>query len=269
MPRHFWAISMLAVAWVGTAAAQEPTTDEIARELSNPTSALMSLNSQIDYRSFKGTLPGASDQSAWTYLFQPVFPFPQASGANILFRPAIPVLFNQPVFTGTAFESAGVNLGNINFDLMYGKTTASGMLLGVGVVGTLPTATDPALRANWAFGPEVILGIIRSWGVVGVLVTQSFDVSGSTKSKTLGGQYFVALSLGGGWQLASSPPFSYDWDSKDLTFPVGGGPFKTVVLGSTPLKLGAQVWYFVSQADAFGPEWQVRVSISPVIKAPW
>jgi hypothetical protein len=119
----------------GSAVAQEPTTDEIARELSNPTSALMSLNSQIDYRSFKGTLPGASDQSAWSYLFQPVFPFPQASGANILFRPAIPVLFNQPVFTGTAFESAGVNLGNINFDLMYGKTTASGMLLGVGVGG--------------------------------------------------------------------------------------------------------------------------------------
>jgi len=122
MPRNFWASSMLAVAWVGTAVAQEPTTDEIARELSNPTSALMSLNSQIDYRSFKGTLPGASDQSAWNYLFQPVFPFPQGSGANILFRPAIPVLFNQP-----------------------------------------------------------------------------------TKSKILGGQYFVALSLGGGWQLASSP----------------------------------------------------------------
>ena len=81
---------MLAVAWVGTAVAQEPTTDEIARELSNPTSALMSLNSPIDYRSFKGTLPGASDQSAWNYLFQPVFPFPQGSGANILFRPPFP-----------------------------------------------------------------------------------------------------------------------------------------------------------------------------------
>ena len=253
----------------GSAVSQEPTADDVAREMSNPTSALMSLNSQFDFHSYTGTLPGAGDQSSVSFLFQPNFPFPQSSSTNILFRPAIPVLFNQPVFNGTSFESAGTNLGNINFDLMYGKTTASGMLLGVGVVGTLPTATDAALRANWAFGPEVIVGIIRTWGVIGVLVTQSFDVSGSVKTKTLGGQYFIAFSLGGGWQLVSTPPFAYNWDSKDFRFPVGGGPFKTLLLGSTPLKVGAQAWYYLSQPDAFGPEWQLRFTISPVIKAPW
>jgi hypothetical protein len=250
-------------------AQEEPDVDEIARRMSNPTLPLMNVTSLVDFQTYTGELPGAGDQSSWTYLLQPPLPFPVTSEFSLIFRPAIPLLFNQPVFNGMAFESAGINLGNISYDLLLGGTTSSGFLRGVGIVGTIPTATDSTIRGNWAIGPEAIVGIMKRWGVFLVLVTQSWDISGTTKTSRLGGQYAFAFSLPGGWQIVSAPPFSYNWDTEELTLPLGAGPFKTVVLGSTPVKLGVQVWYYVSQPDAFGPEWLVRLQIQPSVRRPW
>jgi hypothetical protein len=113
--------------------AQEQDVDEIARQMSNPTLLLMNVTNLVDFQTYKGALPGAGDQSSWTYLLQPPLPFPITSEFSLIFRPAIPVLFNQPVFDGSGFESAGVNLGNISYDLLLGGTTASGFLRGAGM----------------------------------------------------------------------------------------------------------------------------------------
>ena len=140
------------------------------------------MNSDLEFRTFSGDLPGAEDQNSWSYLFQPVIPFPQNNGYNLLFRPAIPLLFNEPVFSAIngQFDSAGVNLGDIGFDLAYGTTTQSGILVLGGMVGILPTATDDALGINQlALGPEFAIGITREWGILGALVTHAWNVAGS------------------------------------------------------------------------------------------
>jgi hypothetical protein len=83
------------------------------------------------------------------------------------------------------------------------------------------------------------------------------------------GQYFYAVGLGKGWQIASGPNFSYNWladSDQALTLPVGIGVAKTTKLGSTPVKFQVQVQYFVEQPDAFGPEWLLKFSMTPVIK---
>ena len=54
----------------------EMSADDLAKELSNPNSPLSSLTFKQTCTSFKGDLPGASDQSSNVTLFQPVFPFP-------------------------------------------------------------------------------------------------------------------------------------------------------------------------------------------------
>lgn len=247
---------------------EKPDIDEIARNMSNPTLPLMNITSLVDYISYTGDLPGASDQSSWAYVLQPPLPYP-VGGESIIFRPGIPLLFNPPVFTPNGFESAGFNLGDIGYDLFYGGTTETGILRGVGIVGNIPSSTDSTLRGEWALGPEAVVGVMRKWGVFLLLVTQSWDITGDAKSSRLGGQYAAAFSLPGGWQLVSSPPFSYNWDTKELTLPLGLGPFRTVVVGSTPVKLGLQVWYYVSQPDEFGPQWQVRLQIQPSVNRPW
>ena len=273
----------LMLGWKGTVAAtQEKSADEVAKELSNPAGSLASLSNNIEYTTFKGDLPGAGDQNAWTYTFQPILPFPVGDkGRRIIFRPLVPVPLNQPVFKVNKgkFEDADVNLGDITFDLAYAGTEMKdkhdGYLWGIGVAGTLPTATDDDLGGDqWRLGPEVFGGIIRKWGLVGVLVSNQWDVGGSNDDSfsTTTSQYFYAYGLGQGWQITASPVVTYDWkaDSDEAwTVPVGIGVAKTTKIGEQPWKFQAQVQYYVEQPDAFGPEWLLKFSFTPVIKNPF
>ena len=252
--------------------------DELARELRNPTAALASMNNCLEFRTFSGDLPGADDQNSWNYQFQPVIPFPQDNGYNLIFRPAIPLLFNEPVFSGIngQFDSPGGNLGDIGFDIAYGRTTTqSGILVLGGMVGTLPTATDDTLgNDQLALGPEFAIGITRKWGVLGALVTHSWDVVGNDDLDTsiTSVEYFYAFGLGNGWQFASGPTISYDHEAASgnrLNLPIGVGVSKTTVAGKTPLDFSIQVFKNVVRPDQFSPDWTVTFTFAPVIKLPW
>lgn len=256
--------------------ADEKTADEIAKELSNPAGATASLTSRLDFVQFDGELPGADDETGFTYLFQPGLPYPLKSGGNLLIRPAIPIHFKQPLpsLTGVTpaplfprvgfdFVDSGVNLGNIGFDVAYGKTLPSGILYFAGMVGGIPSATDKDLEGEWTAGPEFALGKITKWGVYGALITQSWDIGGRNNVDVTGGQYFYAISMPKGWQIAAGPTFSFNHDTEDWTLPLATGLSKTAFLGGIPWKFAGQIWYFVEAPDAFGPKWQLSFSVAP------
>jgi len=243
--------------------------DAIAKRLSNPAAANWSIGNNFDFISHTGSLDGAGGQTSWTYLLQAATPVKLSRG-TILIRPGVPVLLSQTVPTADGYESVS-GLGDIGFDLAYGYTSPeTGILYFVGAVGTIPTNNLEHVPNLWSFGPEAALGIVKSWGVVGILVSQQWDLSDGPHERNLGGgQYFYAISLGGGWQFAGGPTFSYQWKPKQWSLPIAGGLAKTLLLGNMPLKIFGQVWYYVEQPELFGPDWQFRLTISPVIKGLW
>ena len=258
-----------------TGGAGQPSAAEIAAKLSNPTAPVMTIGNNIDYITYKGSLPGAGDQSAIRYVFQTTFPFKLSNGGSVFFRPAIPVVFNDPVPDGQGgFDSKGVDLGDTGFDFSYGITTPGGLLWGAGLVGTIPTATDDALGKDlWGLGPELLLGALGKWGVVGGIFSHQWDVGGSGDGEIdlTGITYFYASPLGGGWQIASGPSISYDHKRKEdnWTIPLGVGIAKTSIIAGRPWKFQLQYWNYVEAADAFAPRHQLRLSINPVVSAPW
>ena len=250
--------------------------EEMANKLANPTAAVATMGNNLVYNRFGGEAPGADDENGFTYLFQPVLPFPQRNGNNILLRPAIPLIFRAPVPDPQGgFRSSGVELGDIGFDLVYGGTSANGLMTSVGIAGLIPTATDDAIGADqWRLGPEVLLGVARKWGAVGAIVNHQWDIAGSNDDSTsiTAGQYFYAINLGGGLQFASGPSFSYDHKAESgqkLTLPLGVGLGKTVILNGRPWKFQIQYWNYVERPDLFGPKHQLRLTISPVVQVPW
>jgi len=281
----FAALFMLGImAFSNGARAEEKSADAIAKELANPAGSLASLNFNLQYTEFTGGLPNSDDQESWSMIFQPVLPFPVGNkGRRIIFRPAFTVPFDQPIFNPAKndFDSADVNLADTTFDLVYAGTEITskaehkGFFWGVGLAGTLPTATSDDLAGDqWRFGPELFGGIIRKWGLVGALAANQFHVAGSndTSYSNLTAQYFYAVGIGNGWQIASSPVLSYDWkaDSGDKwTVPVGVGVAKTTKIGNHPWKFSFQVQKFLTQPDTFGPDWLVKLTITPVIKNPF
>ena len=275
----------LAVAgFSGAVSAAEPakSADEVARELSNPAGSLASLNMNIQYPQYKGDLPNADDQNSTSLLFQPALPFPIGDqGRRMIFRPAIPVFFNQPFYDPAKgdFDEADTSLGDTTFDLVYAGTTMThpktkeGYLWGIGAAGTLRTATDDDIAGKqWRLGPELFGGILREWGIVGALVSNQWDVAGSDnvdEHSVMTAQYFYAYSLGQGWQISSSPIVTYDWkaDSDDaLTLPLGVGLARTMTLGDRNWKFQGQVQYFVEQPDQFCPDWLLKFTVTPVVQ---
>ena len=253
-----------------------PSAEELAAKLANPANPIMKIGNNFDYQWFDGDLPGANDQTSFKYVFLTVFPFKLDNGNSIFFRPGIPLLFEQPVPDGQGgFTKEGTDLGDTAYDVLYSGTTDSGTIWGFGAAGTLPTATNDKLGKDlWGLGPEALLGVAKKWGVVGGLLSHQWDVGGSGTGKinTTNLSYFYSFPLGGGWQFASAPVISYNHEAADgsnLTLPLGIGVSKTTVLWGRPWTFQVQYWNNVERPDAFAPEHTIRLSILPVISAPW
>ena len=250
--------------------AAKPSADEIAAKLANPNTPLATLTAKLQFRTFEGDLAGAHDQDSTTLLLQPSFPFPLDNGDLILFRPAVPILLDQPYFDGqqNRFRSES-GLGDITFDLALARTLDNGLLLAGGIVSTTPTATDDRLGSDrWTLGPEFLIGKISKKYVLGLFPNHQWDVGGSGEAdiNLTTAQVFGTYLPGGGWNLGSSPIISYDHESDQWTIPLNLSVGRTVIWGGRPWKLSAEINYYVEQGDAFGPEWMIGFNIAPVVQ---
>ena len=255
--------------------------EEIAKELANPNTVLGTLNTNFDYKTFKGTMPGANDQDALVIGFQPSLPYPLAEGKNFFVRPLVPLIVNQPapsITSSTGFEDAEYELGDIGFDAAYGQTfkNKSGANVFIaGFAGSIPTATsDQTGTDQWTLGPELGAFMLRKWGVAGIIASHQWDIAGDDSFDTnlTAGQYVYVISAGGGWQIIGSPTWSYNHEAKSedaLTLPVGIGIAKTLIISGRPWKLSLQYWNYVEAPDSFGPEHLIRFTVGPVVDLPW
>ncbi len=269
-------------------AEEAPSVEEVARQLANPNTSLGSLAFPVDYVKYRGSTPGADDQSAWKISFQPILPYPIADGTNLFVRPLIPVLVDQPVpiVAGESvppegdvfpddFGETGTQLGDISFDVAIGHSFESGTVLVGGLVGTLPTATDDRVGLDqYLLGPEVLIGQGGKWGFVGLMVNHQWDVAGEDSFDTsiTGGQYFYTINLKNAWQIQAQPTWSYNHEAESgnrWTVPLGIGVSKTTVLGKTPWKFSLQYWHYLESPENFGTDYQIRFQITPVIALPW
>jgi len=250
-----------------------PSASEVAAALSNPNTTMGTMSTLIDLIAYDGDLPDAGSQRAFRATFQPSLPYPLSDTTNLFVRPLIPIIFSQDVPTADGFESVGLNLGDIGFDASIARTLSGGYVVGGGLVGTLPTATDDALGLDqWLLGPEVLVAKVAKWGVLGLLVTHQWDVAGGDGTSITGGQYFYTINLKNGWQINGSPVYSYNHNASSgnaWTFPIAFGFAKTSILGGRPWKFNLQYWHYVVAPDTFGPNNQIRIGISPVVALPW
>jgi hypothetical protein len=53
------------------------------------------------------------------------------------------------------------------------------------------------------------------------------------------------------------------------TLPVGFGVNKTSIISGRLWKFVLQFWHYVEAPDAFGPDWQIRFTVTPVVSLHW
>ena len=270
---------------------EQKSLDEIAKALSNPVSAISYVGNDFQYRSNQGDLPGADDQSGESYLIKPAFGIPLSNGKNILLRATIPVRLSQPKYVADreyydflirqkadsmprdgVFEAGHSFLGDITYDIAYGGVNDNGWIFMYGLAGVMATSEDTsAARDQRLLGPEVTFGRETGWGVLGARLSHMVNISDGSSadidSKLTSARVFFAYGLGNGWQVFSNPTITYDWEAASgnkLLLPIGGGISKVSKFGSLPLKFAMEVQNYIVSPDAYGPEWLLTFSVTPV-----
>jgi hypothetical protein len=249
-------------------APHEKSADEIAKELANPNTPLASLVFKQTYTSFDGDLPGASDQSSDVSLFQPVFPFPigDSGNTNLFIRPALAYVGQQPVFnSGTGEFENKSGWADIGYDVALGRSYDSGLILIGGIQGTIPTDTDVS-GGQWRLGPEFAAFKIGKKGYIGANPSHQWDIGGDDYGYSNSGlELFAGVFLPNAWVILTDSKWSYDWKNDQATMPVNLSVSKVAKFGKLPVKFQLGVDYYAKSNDAFGQDWAVNLSVSPVV----
>jgi len=153
-------------------AAQEHSADELAKKLSNPVAALISVPFQYNYDETFG-----EEGYRHTLNIQPVAPFSISEHWNVISRTILPVTYQKDVVPGT--DQAG--LGDITQSFFFSprEPGASGVIWGIGPALLIPTGTDDLGADTWAAGPTMVLLKQEKGWTYGALMNHLADVAGT------------------------------------------------------------------------------------------
>jgi len=228
--------------------------DELAKQLSNPISSLISVPFQYNYSRTYG------DNGYRNLLnIQPVIPVSISEDWNLISRTIVPVIQQKNVQPDRS--QFGFGDTTQSFWLSPKKPTSSGWIWGVGAVGLIPTGIDGIGADTWGFGPTVV--VLKQTGpwTYGFLANQIWDTGGQANISSMFFQPFLAKALGKGRTLSLNSESTYDWINHQWTIPIN-------VAYSAVSKWGDQMvsnqfgagWY--AESPAGGADWQLRYTLT-------
>jgi hypothetical protein len=238
----------------------QASADALAKQLSNPVAALISVPLQLNWDDGYGR----DDGERWTLNVQPVIPFDLGEDWNLISRTILPVIAQQDVIPGDDRQSG---IGDVVQSLFLSpKAPVSGWILGAGPVFLLPTATDDLLGAEqWGIGPTgVALKQTPDGWTYGALANHIWSVAGDDDRADVNATFlqpFVSKALGQGRTATVNLESSYDWESSQWTIPVNVMYSKVTRIGGQMVSIGGGVRVYLDAPDG-GPDWGLRFIVT-------
>lgn len=223
---------------------------ELAKKLSNPVAAMVSLPLQMNWDDDLGLHDGGSKL---TSNIQPVIPFKLNDDWNVISRTILPVIYQEDIFPGSGSQ---FGLGDV-MQSIFISPVGGDITWGVGPVILLPTATDSLLGGEkWGAGPSAI--VLKQTGptTVGMLANHVWSFAGDGNRNNINNTFvqpFVSYTNDSAWTFALQSETSYNWDSGDWSIPVNFAVSKLTKIGKVPVSIQGGVGYWLESPDA-GPE---------------
>jgi hypothetical protein len=151
------------------------------------------------------------------------------------------------------------------------------LLVAAGPTLMMPTASEPVLGlGKWSSGPGALLGWTSPKWMFAMLGMQFWDFAGDEDRAGVSMttvQAFYYYNFNAKWSVGASPMAQFNWESSSgnkVTFPIGMGINNTSFWGKLPVRTGLEIQYAaIAPDDLPGSRWIARLSIIPVIPAPW
>lgn len=246
---------------VGTLASAQQTgtapasnADELAKKLSNPLAALISVPIQYNYDETFG-----DDGYRHTVNVQPVIPISISEDWNLISRTILPIISQEDLIPGTDQSGFGDLAPSIFFSPK--APTDSGIIWGVGPAMLLPTGSNEFSADTWAAGPTAV--VLKQQGrlTIGALANHLEDVSGDAEISATFIQPFLSYSLGKGRTLGLNTESTYDWEGEQWTVPVNLTFSQVRKFGRQLVSIGGGARVYLDSPTS-GPDWGVRLTFT-------
>lgn len=257
LARSLLTILLLTQCFLARAQAQEADADALAKALSNPVAALISVPIQYNYDETFG-------DEGYRHLvnIQPVVPVSISEHWNMISRTILPVVYQNDVIPGT--DQAGI--GDITQSLFFSpkEPTPSGLIWGVGPALLLPTGTDDLGADTWGAGPTAVVLVQKGPWTYGALANHIADVAGGSRRVDISSTFlqpFLTKGLGQGRTLGVNIESTYDWKAEQWTVPLNLFYSKVSKIGGQMVSYQGGVRGYLDKPEG-GPEWGVRFTFT-------
>jgi hypothetical protein len=225
----------------------------LAKKLSNPVAALISLPMQYNYDNDIGLADGGSRS---TLNIQPVIPFSLSENWNFISRSILPVINQQDIFSSGESQTG---IGDIVQSIFFSPKapTNSGWIWGAGPVLLLPTGSNDKLSADkLGLGPTAVaLKQDGAW-TYGGLANHIVSVGGPSNRADINATFlqpFVSYNTKTATTFSVNTESTYDWESKQWAVPINASVSQMIKLGDQLISVGIGVKYWLKSTDN-GPE---------------
>lgn len=241
--------------------AQDHGAADLAKQLSNPISSLISLPFQLNYDQDMGP---DHDGHRYTLNVQPVVPFSISQDWNLISRTILPLIDQDDVVPGTNGESG---LGDTvqSFFFSPKAPTDNGLIWGVGPVLLLPTATDDLLGSEkWGAGPTAVVLKQEGHLTFGALANHIWSFAGESDRADLSSTFlqpFLSYTTPSAWSFTLQTESTYDWKTEEWNVPIGLFVAKVARFGKQPVQFQFGPRYYAEHTENGPRGWGVRAGI--------
>jgi hypothetical protein len=225
---------------------------ELAKKLSNPVAALISVPFQLNYDQHIGPADGGEK---WVLNVQPVIPIELNADWNVISRTIVPIVSQRDIYPGAGSQTG---TGDIVQSVFFSPKapTAGGWIWGLGPALLLPTGSNDLLTAGkWGAGPTGVA--LRQQGpwTYGLLANHLWSFAGSAERADVSSTFvqpFVSYSTPTAWTYGVNMEDTYDWKRRQWSAPFNATVSKITRLGGQLVSVGGGIRYWATSPDS-GP----------------